>query len=142
MKAASRLPFNSEWGATVLRVVVGLVFAMHGGQKLFVYGFDAVAGSMGDMGIPLPYLSGVMATVAEFGGGVALILGAFTRLAAIPLAFTMVVATLTVHRSAFFLPAGMEYTLTLLSASVALFFFGSGPLSVDAWRARRAGEAG
>lgn len=129
---------DRSWGITILRVVIGVVFVMHGGQKLFVNGLDGVAGFMEQIGIPLPYLSGAMATFTELLGGLALVAGAFTRLAAIPLGFTMVVATVTVHlKGGFFLPAGFEYTLVLFAALVSLGFLGSGRLSVDGWIAAR-----
>ncbi len=121
-----------SWGITILRVVVGLVFLMHGGQKLFVWGFASVAGFFGQMGIPVPMVAAVIVTMVEFLGGLALLLGVFTRWAAIPLALNMLVATLTVHLPAgFFLPKGYEFTLTLLAASVALALLGSGAASVD-----------
>jgi uncharacterized membrane protein YphA (DoxX/SURF4 family) len=37
---------QQTWGMTVLRVIVGIVFLVHGGQKLFVYGFHGVDGMM------------------------------------------------------------------------------------------------
>ncbi len=38
------------WGIAVMRVVVGIVFLMHGGQKLFVWGFGRVAAFLGQVG--------------------------------------------------------------------------------------------
>jgi putative oxidoreductase len=129
---------HSSWGAFVLRVVVGVVFAAHGAQKLFSFGLDGVASFMGEAGFPLPYVSAVAATAAELLGGVALVAGFYTRLAAIPLAFTMLVAMVKVHLGGgFFLPEGFEYTFTLFGASVALVLLGSGPVSIDAWRGNR-----
>lgn len=120
------------WGTTVLRVVVGIVFLMHGGQKLFVLGFGAVAGFLEQLGIPAPMLAAVVVTAVEFLGGVALLLGLFARWAAIPLAINMLVAILTVHlRAGFFLPDGYEFALTLLAANLALALLGSGEASVD-----------
>ena len=123
-----------DWGLAILRIVVGLVFVMHGGQKLFVYGIDGVAGSLAKTGLPLPYVSAVLATAAEFGGGLALLLGLHTRWAAVPVAITMLTAMLTVHlKRGFFLP-GVEYTLTLLAAAIALMLAGGGALSLDSRR--------
>ena len=102
------------WGVTILRVVVGIVFFVHGGQKLFIYGISGVAGLMGRIGIPVPLLAAVVVTAVEFLGGAALMLGLFTRWAAIPLAINMLVAILTVHlKAGFFLPNGYEFALTL-----------------------------
>lgn len=126
------------WGITVLRITVGIVFLAHGGQKLFVFGFDNVAAFMGKLGIPAPMLAAIVVTLVEFLGGVALIVGAFTRWAAAPLAITMLVAIMTVHlKAGFFLPAGYEFALTLFSANVALILLGSGEASVDGLRRSR-----
>ena len=120
------------WGIAILRVVVGIVFCMHGGQKLFVMGFAKVAGFMGQMGIPAPMLAAVLVTAVEFVGGLALLLGLFTRWVALPLAFDMLVAILAVHgKAGFFLPNGFEFALTLLAASLVLAILGSGEASVD-----------
>ena len=127
------------WGITVLRVVVGIVFLAHGGQKLFVWGFGGVAGFLGQVGIPAPMLAAVVVTLVELLGGLALLLGLFTRWAAIPLAINMAVAILTVHlRAGFFLPNGYEFALTLLAANVALILLGSGEASLDSLLGKRA----
>ena len=121
-----------RWGITILRVVVGIVFVAHGGQKLFVWGFGNVAGFFGQVGIPAPMVAAVIVTLVEFLGGLALLLGLFTRWAAIPLAVNMLGAILTVHwKGGFFLPDGFEFALTLLAANVTLAFLGSGEASVD-----------
>jgi putative oxidoreductase len=120
------------WGITVLRVIVGIVFLAHGGQKLFIWGFSNVARFFGQVGIPLPVLAAIVVTLVEFLGGLALVLGLFTRWAAIPLAINMLVAIVVVHlRAGFFLPNGYEFALTLLAANVALVLLGSGEASVD-----------
>jgi putative oxidoreductase len=125
-------------GITVIRVVVGIVFLAHGGQKLFVLGFSAAAGIMVRAGIPAPMLAAVIVTLVEFLGGLALLLGLFTRWCAIPLAIDMAVAILTVHwPNGFFLPKGYEFALTLLAASVALTLLGSGEASLDRLLAQR-----
>src|SRR2546430_8359996 len=61
---------NQQWGLTVLRVIVGIVFLVHGAQKLFVFGFHGVAGMLGGMGIPVPAVSAVILTLVEFLGGI------------------------------------------------------------------------
>lgn len=121
------------WGITVLRVVIGVVFLAHGLQKLFIFGVDGVTGMLGGIGFPVPMVAAILLIGAETLGGLALILGLFTRWAAIPLAFTMLVAILTAHLSSGFFASnnGFEYPLTLLAASVALVFLGSGALAVD-----------
>jgi putative oxidoreductase len=119
-------------GITILRVTVGLIFVIHGGQKLFVFHFAGVSRSLAGMGIPLPDVSAVVVTLVEFLGGLLLIAGLFTRWAALFLAIEMAVALLAVHlRNGFFLPRGYEYTLALLAANLALALSGPGPLALD-----------
>lgn len=120
------------WGIAILRLVVGVVFLAHGGQKLFVWGFDNVAAFMGKIGIPAPMLAAVVVALVEFFGGLSLVLGFCARWAAALLAIDMLVAIVTVHLpGGFFLPAGVEFALTLLAANVALVLLGSGEPSVD-----------
>lgn len=137
---AAGLTQAQGWGITVLRVVVGIVFLAHGGQKLFVWGFSNVAGFFGQVGIPLPMLAAIVVTLVEFLGGLALLVGLCTRWAAIPLAINMLGAMLTVHlKAGFFLPDGYEFVLTLLAANVALALLGSGEASLErVFRQRRA----
>lgn len=123
----------------LVRVILGVVFIYHGSQKLFGWfgggGFSATADFMKSIGIPLPTLSAFMAGSAEFFGGIVLILGIGTRLAAIPMAFTMLVGIVTVHNSAFGLQHnGMEYALTLGVMLVALALTGPGRLTVGSGR--------
>src|SRR3712207_593592 len=82
----------------------------------------------------------VIVTLAELLGGLALILGLFTRLAAISLGVGMLVATLTVHLPNGFsvLPnGGYEFTLVLLATSVALAVGGPGEAALDRFLATR-----
>jgi len=127
-----------SWGITVLRVVVGVVFLMHGGQKFFS-GFHNVAGFLASIRIPAPQAAAIALTLLEFFGGMALILGLFTRAVALLLAFDMAVAVVLVHlKNGFFNPAGFEFPLTLLAATLCLAFSGSGVASVDGMIGRKA----
>lgn len=130
---------SGGWGLLPLRVVVGLVFAMHGGQKLFVVGAAGVAGFLGQVGVPAPGLAAWVVIAVEFLGGILLLLGLLTRPVALLLAADMLGAILFVHgRAGFFLPRGYEFVLTLLAASLTLLWSGPGAASVDGARARRA----
>jgi putative oxidoreductase len=119
--------------------VVGLIFLAHGAQKLFGEGVGVVAGMTEGLGIPLPVLAAVALILVELAGGAALILGLFTRLAAVPLAFSMLVATLMVHlpNGFFAREGGIEYTLLLTVACVALAMMGAGEAALDRVLARR-----
>ena len=125
-------------GIAVLRVVVGIVFFMHGKQKLMGFGYHGVVGFLHVIGLPLPQVAAVFLLVAEVGGGIALILGVLTRWAAMLNACDMLVALLMVHwKNGFFLPHGYEFALTLLAANICLIFAGPGTPSVDSLMARR-----
>jgi putative oxidoreductase len=121
-----------DWGLTVLRVVTGLVFFMHGYTKVFVWGFEGTAAGFGQMGIPLANIAGPFVGLLELLGGLALIAGLATRWISIPLAFTMLVAIVQVHLAkGFFAPEGYEFPLMLLAATVGLTLTGGGALAVD-----------
>lgn len=121
------------WGATVLRAVVGLIFLAHGAQKLFGMGFGGVAGMMEGLGLPAPALAAGVLILVELVGGAALVLGLFTRLAAVPLAVSMLVATLMVHLPNGFYASsgGIEFTLLLTAACLALAMTGPGKAALD-----------
>jgi len=123
----------ARWGLTILRVVVGVVFTGHGCQKLFVFHFAGVAGFLGQAGFPLPFVSAVIVTLVEFLGGIALILGLLTRIAAGLNAIDMIVAVLAVHlKHGFFVQQmGFEYALTLLAATLCLVLAGPGAAALD-----------
>ena len=122
----------ATWGMLPLRLVVGLVFLMHGGQKLFVFGLAGTADIMGKLGIPLASLAAAIVIAAELLGGAAIILGLFTRWAGAILAIEMLVA-IPVARLAggFFAPYGFEFEFTLLGACLTFAAVGSGGASLD-----------
>src|SRR5690242_11677054 len=121
-----------SYGIAALRMMVGVVFLVHGLQKLLMFGINGTAGFFAHAGLPMPMVSAVLATGAEFLGGLALLLGLFTRPAAAVLSFNMLVAVLAVHlKGGFFLPAGFEYALTLLVANLSLVLTGAGAFALD-----------
>ncbi len=127
----------SNWAPVALRLVLGLVMAGHGAQKLFGWfgghGLQATAGFFAEnLGLKPGLFWAALAAGGEFFGGLLLILGLATRLAAVNTAIIMIVAIITVHPSAFFLPAGMEFALSLLAMAIALTLTGGGALSLDA----------
>lgn len=114
-------------GLTILRVVIGIAFFVHGLQKLFPMGLGGVSGMMEGFGIPAPGLAAVIVTLVELLGGLALLLGLFTRFAAVLLSLDMLVATLVVHLpNGFYVQnGGYEFPLVLLAASLALAITGT-----------------
>ncbi len=128
----------SRWGMVPLRLVVGLVFIMHGGMKLFVMGPAGTAAFMHQVGIPLPAVAAVVVTAVELLGGVVLVLGLFTRWAGLLLSMDMLVAILKVRlHGGFFAPQGFEFEMTLLGAALTLALLGAGGVSLDGLLARR-----
>lgn len=133
-----RLQTNPDLGLAVLRVITGTIFVAHGAQKLFVYGFDGVAGGFAQMGVPFPAVVGPMVGMLELFGGLALIAGLLTRLAGVGLGINMLGAFLLVHAKAgFFLPAGYEFVMMLAASAFTLTLTGAGRYSIDALIGRR-----
>jgi putative oxidoreductase len=84
------------------------------------------------MGLPMPGILGPAVGLVEFFGGLALVVGLLTRLAALGLAVDMLGAIVFVHLAGgFFLPAGYEYALHLLVTCLALILAGPGAFSID-----------
>ena len=125
-------PQRLALGMTILRIVVGIVFIVHGAQKLFVFGIPGATAAFAQMHIPLAAVAAPGVSILEFVGGIALVIGLFTRVVALLLAIDMVGAIVFVHgRNGFFLPMGFEFAFSLLGACVALAVAGAGEYSVD-----------
>lgn len=124
-------------GALALRFPVGIVFAAHGAQKLFGwfggYGLEGSGQFFASVGLNPGYLLALLAGLAEFFGGLALVAGLLVRPAAAALAFAMLIAIFAVHWGKGFFAAsgGYEFALALFAASLSLLFSGAGRLSVD-----------
>lgn len=130
-------PRFATWGMLPLRIAVGLVFLMHGGQKLFVFGVGGTAEIMSKLGIPLPTIAAIVVITVELLGGLAILLGAFTRLAGALLAIEMLIAILVARlHGGFFAPYGYEFELTLLMACLTFAAIGPGGSSLEAMRRR------
>lgn len=131
-------PTRTDIAIAALRATTGTIFLVHGAQKLFVFGFAGVTGAFGQMGAPLPGITGPATALVEFFGGLALISGLLTRLSALGLAITMIGAISLVHiHNGFLNPTGVEFPLSLLGATIALAINGGGRFSIDALIARR-----
>ena len=124
------------WGATLLRVVLGVALVYHGhGKVIAEHGFAAqplramreythFIASLG-----MPAWLGYVSALTEFVGGCLLVLGLLTRLAAFLVAGNLLVAlcAVTLHRGY----GASEYPIALLAMAVMLVFTGGGALAVD-----------
>ena len=128
---------DNTFAPLALRLPVAIIFMAHGAQKLFGWfgghGLEGTGQWMASIGLEPGYLMALGAGSAEFLGGLALLIGLLTRPAAVVLAFTMIVAIVTVHidNGLFMSNNGYEFGLALLAASVSLALSGGGRFSVD-----------
>jgi putative oxidoreductase len=122
----------------VLRLVLGGVFVAHGAQKLFGSfggpGIEGTAGFHEQLGIKPAKPMAILAGLAEFVGGIPVIAGFLTPLAALALIVVMIVAILKVHLENDFFAAsgGYEFNLVLIAVAAALLLAGSGAYGIDA----------
>jgi putative oxidoreductase len=133
---------NHDYATTILRLTLGVVFFAHGAQKMLGwfggYGFSGTMSFFtGSMHIPSFFA--FLAIAAEFFGGVGLIFGFLTRVAAFGIFTNMIVAIAMVHRHVgFFMNwsgqqkgEGYEYHLLVLAIAMYLMIRGGGAASVD-----------
>jgi putative oxidoreductase len=121
-------PITVDFSLLVLRVIVGVIFAAHGAQKLFgLWGGMGLEKTVEMMGSPLGYL----VAIGEFFGGLGLVFGFLTRFSAASLLVIMIGAIATVHwAGGFFAPKGFEYNLALIGLLVPSLLCGPGRYSV------------
>jgi putative oxidoreductase len=118
-------------GPALVRLTLAFVFIESGWGKL--HNLEKVTGYFASLHIPAPHLNAIVASSTEFFGGIAILLGLLTRLAALPMAFTMVIAVLTAKRDdidsvgSFFGLVEVSYLVMFLWLAVA----GPGKLSLD-----------
>ena len=133
---------SNDRTVALMRLILGIVFFAHGAQKMLGWfggpGFSGTMGMFtGYLHIPAPLAC--LAIAAEFFGGLGLILGFLTRIAAFGIAVNMVVAVVMVHSSnGFFMNwtgtqkgEGFEYHLLALAVTAFLMIRGAGAFSLD-----------
>ncbi len=120
----------------VLRLGVGLLFAVHGLSKL-TKGPVKFSSMLTGLGVGAPVAVAWLVTIAELVGGLLIVVGLLTRLATLPLIATLVGAILLVKVDVGIIaPAGApmpgaEVDIALLAGLVALLFMGPGRISID-----------
>jgi putative oxidoreductase len=132
---------GNDVALTILRLVLGIVFFAHGAQKMLGwfggFGFHGTMGFFEHMGFPAPVALLIICT--EFFGGLGLIVGLLTRIAALGIGVEMIGAIFIVHLpNGFFMNwygtqkgEGFEYHLLVIAVAAALLLRGSGAFSVD-----------
>ncbi len=135
------LSTSNDVALTFLRLVLGVVFFAHGAQKMLGwfggYGFHGTIGFFGHVGMPAPVAFLVICT--EFFGGLGLIVGLLTRIAALGIGVEMIGAIFMVHlTNGFFMNwygnqkgEGYEYHLLAIAIAAALLLRGAGKFSAD-----------
>jgi len=136
------LSTSNDVSLTVLRVIAGIVFFAHGAQKMLGwfggYGFHGTMGFF-TQEMHLPAVLAFLAICAEFFGGLGLIVGFLTRIAAFGVLSNMVVAVLLIHHKfGLFMNwggdqkgEGFEYHLLAIAVMLAVIIKGAGAYSVD-----------
>jgi putative oxidoreductase len=132
---------SNDVSLTTLRVVLGVVFFAHGAQKMLGwfggFGFHATMGFFEQMSFPAVVAFLIICT--EFFGGLGLIVGLLTRIAALGIGVEMIGAIFLVHMAnGFFMNwmgtqkgEGFEYHLLVIAIAAALLMRGAGAFSVD-----------
>lgn len=121
------------------RLLLAALFLPAGISK--ITGFAGTVGYIGSVGLPLATVAAIVAIVVEVGGGLALITGLYTRLAALALAGFTLVATLAFHNfwaapadQAFVQQLMFFKNIAVVGGLLVLAGLGAGRLSLDARR--------
>ena len=124
-------------GLLVLRLVLGVIFVGHGAQKLFgTFGGPRISGfakALEQLGVKPARPMAILAGLAEFVGGILVMLGFLTPVAALALIVVMIVAIVAVHlKNGFFnTNGGYEFNLALVGIALTLLIAGGGAYSLD-----------
>jgi putative oxidoreductase len=134
----ARLRTSPDWALVFIRLAIGTVFVVHGWPKISDLAMPI--GMAEKLGYQPATFFGVALAVIEFGGGLLLLLGLATRVAAPLIAVTQIIAVKEVHWRCGYGGAedctGYEFNFVLLCGLVALMLAGAGAYSVDRGLAR------
>jgi putative oxidoreductase len=133
---------HADWVVGIARIVLGVIFFAHGAQSMLGwYGGPGLARSMRTFTeqLHLPSTLAFLVLAGELFGGIGLIVGLFSRIAALVIMLTMVGAIVTVHfRFGLFLNwfgsqkgDGIEYHLLVITLALVVLVEGAGPFSLD-----------
>lgn len=122
----------TAYGALLLRLILGIVYIMHAYLALVVFGPSGMIAYQVKAGIPFPEIATWYLILAHGLGGILLVLGIYTRWAALANVPVMLGALVFVHlKNGFWAHQnGYEYALVLLVATVAAAMIGGGALSL------------
>ena len=122
----------ASYGAMLLRLILGIVYVMHAYLALVINGPAGMIAYNVKAGIPLPEIATWCLILAHGLGGILLVLGIYTRWAALANVPAMLGAIVFVHmKNGFWAHQnGYEYVLVLLVATVAAAMIGGGALSL------------
>ena len=124
---------TERYGATVLRVFLGVIFIMHAYLAAFVLGPSGMIAYQTARGIPFPEIGTWYLIVVHGLGGICLVLGILVRVAALVNIPVMAGAIFFVHlKQGFFMDnaSGYEYTLLVLGATIAQALLGAGAFTL------------
>jgi putative oxidoreductase len=134
---SQRLEGLERLALLILRLFLGVVFVMHGSQKLLgAFGGSGIAGFAGLLakyGIEPHVLWAWVVAITEFVGGICILFGFLTRFWAAGLVIDMAVAVVKVHlvNGFFWTKGGFEFVLTLGVIALVLLMTGPGAMSMD-----------
>ena len=132
-----RFEGGGRWAVLILQVFLGVVFALHGAQKLFgAFGGSGVPGfitTIQRLGFTPSDFWAWVVIITEFFGGLSILVGLLTRFWAAALIIEMTVAIIKVNwaRGFFWLQGGWEFPLTLGVIALTLVLTGPSFVSVD-----------
>lgn len=119
-------------GLLMLRLALGTVMIAHGYGKIFG-GMHQFMSMLPHLGIP-PWM-GYLTAAAEFGGGILLVVGFLTRLAALAIVIDMMVAIFKVHLHNGLMGSkggpGFEFPMVCAAIAFSLIWSGAGPIAMD-----------